>query len=100
MRRPGLDDRVAPAPARSTTAPHAATGGAGVAKAADDAIALAAALDRHAEVEAALKAFEAERIGIGRRIIERARHLGASMRTRSPPRRSGPSPSATTVHRR
>ena len=36
----------------------------------------------HAEVEAALKAFEAERIGIGRRIIERARHLGAYMRTR------------------
>ncbi|MFL5118124.1 MAG: FAD binding domain-containing protein [Microvirga sp.] len=56
--------------------------GAGVAKAVDDAIALAAALDRHAEVEAALRAFEAERIGIGRRIIERARHLGAYMRTR------------------
>jgi 2-polyprenyl-6-methoxyphenol hydroxylase-like FAD-dependent oxidoreductase len=56
--------------------------GAGVAKAADDAIALAAALDAHGDVAAALAAFEAERIGIGRRIIERARHLGAYMRTR------------------
>ena len=56
--------------------------GAGVAKAADDAIALAAALDAHDSVEPALTAFEAERIGIGRRIVERARHLGAYMRTR------------------
>jgi 2-polyprenyl-6-methoxyphenol hydroxylase-like FAD-dependent oxidoreductase len=53
--------------------PHVA---AGVAKAADDAAALAAALD-HGEVEPALRRFEAERLPIGRRIIERARHLGA-----------------------
>jgi 2-polyprenyl-6-methoxyphenol hydroxylase-like FAD-dependent oxidoreductase len=52
--------------------PHVA---AGVAKAADDASALAAALDR-GEIEPALRRFEAERLAVGRRIIERARHLG------------------------
>jgi 2-polyprenyl-6-methoxyphenol hydroxylase-like FAD-dependent oxidoreductase len=55
--------------------------GAGVSKAADDALALASVLDAHDDVEAALRAFEAQRIGVGRRIIERARHLGAYMRT-------------------
>ena len=49
---------------------------AGVAKAADDAAALAAAL-QDSEVEPALRRFEAERLPVGRRIIERARHLGA-----------------------
>jgi 2-polyprenyl-6-methoxyphenol hydroxylase-like FAD-dependent oxidoreductase len=53
--------------------PHVA---AGVAKAADDAAALAAALAAD-EVEPALKAFEAARLPVGERIIERARHLGA-----------------------
>jgi 2-polyprenyl-6-methoxyphenol hydroxylase-like FAD-dependent oxidoreductase len=53
--------------------PHVA---AGVAKAADDAAALAQALDG-VEVEPALKGFEAARLPVGRRIIERARHLGA-----------------------
>jgi 2-polyprenyl-6-methoxyphenol hydroxylase-like FAD-dependent oxidoreductase len=53
--------------------PHVA---AGVAKAADDAAALVAALDV-GEVEPALLRFEAARLPIGRRIIERARHLGA-----------------------
>jgi 2-polyprenyl-6-methoxyphenol hydroxylase-like FAD-dependent oxidoreductase len=53
--------------------------GAGVAKAAADAIALVAALAANAKVEAALQAFECARIGIGKRIIERARHLGAYM---------------------
>jgi 2-polyprenyl-6-methoxyphenol hydroxylase-like FAD-dependent oxidoreductase len=53
--------------------PHVA---AGVAKAADDVAALAAALE-DAEVEPALLRFEAARLPIGRRIIERARHLGA-----------------------
>jgi 2-polyprenyl-6-methoxyphenol hydroxylase-like FAD-dependent oxidoreductase len=53
--------------------PHVA---AGVAKAADDAAALAAAL-QDSEVEPALRRFEAERLPVGRRIIERARHLGA-----------------------
>jgi 2-polyprenyl-6-methoxyphenol hydroxylase-like FAD-dependent oxidoreductase len=53
--------------------PHVA---AGVAKAADDAAALAGALATD-EVEPALRKFEAVRLPIGRRIIERARHLGA-----------------------
>jgi 2-polyprenyl-6-methoxyphenol hydroxylase-like FAD-dependent oxidoreductase len=53
--------------------PHVA---AGVAKAADDAAALVAAL-ADSEVEPALRRFEALRVPIGRRIIERARHLGA-----------------------
>jgi 2-polyprenyl-6-methoxyphenol hydroxylase-like FAD-dependent oxidoreductase len=53
--------------------PHVA---AGVAKAADDAAALAAALDG-SEVEPALRRFEAARLMVGQRIIERARHLGA-----------------------
>jgi 2-polyprenyl-6-methoxyphenol hydroxylase-like FAD-dependent oxidoreductase len=50
--------------------------GAGVSKAADDAAALAQALDGD-DVEAALRRFEAERLPVGNRIIERARHLGA-----------------------
>jgi 2-polyprenyl-6-methoxyphenol hydroxylase-like FAD-dependent oxidoreductase len=53
--------------------PHVA---AGVAKAADDAHTLAAAL-AEGEVEPALRRFEAARLPVGRRIIERARHLGA-----------------------
>ena len=54
--------------------PHVA---AGVAKAADDAAALVAALAAEPAVPAALRRFEAERLPVGRRIIERARHLGA-----------------------
>src|SRR5436190_15496541 len=53
--------------------PHVA---AGVAKAADDAAALVAALAVD-DVAPALQRFEAQRLPIGRRIIERARHLGA-----------------------
>jgi len=53
--------------------PHVA---AGVAKAADDAAALVAAL-KVEEVEPALRRFEAQRLPVGQRIIERARHLGA-----------------------
>src|SRR5207247_4865971 len=53
--------------------PHVA---AGVAKAADDAAALAAALEM-GEIAAALRRFEAARVPVGQRIIERARHLGA-----------------------
>jgi 2-polyprenyl-6-methoxyphenol hydroxylase-like FAD-dependent oxidoreductase len=56
--------------------------GAGVAKAAEDAIALARALAGEDDVEAALAAFEVRRIGVGRRIVERARQLGASLRAR------------------
>jgi 2-polyprenyl-6-methoxyphenol hydroxylase-like FAD-dependent oxidoreductase len=51
--------------------------GAGVAKAAEDALTLAKALAVNADIEAALKQFEQARIGAGERIIARARHLGA-----------------------
>jgi 2-polyprenyl-6-methoxyphenol hydroxylase-like FAD-dependent oxidoreductase len=54
--------------------PHVA---AGVAKAADDAAALCAALAHDDDVATALRRFEAARLPVGRRIIERARHLGA-----------------------
>jgi 2-polyprenyl-6-methoxyphenol hydroxylase-like FAD-dependent oxidoreductase len=54
--------------------PHVA---AGVSKAADDAAALADALQKEASVEPALKRFEAARLAQNHRIIERARHLGA-----------------------
>jgi 2-polyprenyl-6-methoxyphenol hydroxylase-like FAD-dependent oxidoreductase len=54
--------------------PHVA---AGVAKAADDAAALAEALEASADVATALRNFERERLAVGRRIIQRARHLGA-----------------------
>ena len=51
--------------------------GAGVAKAAEDALTLADALADEPDVEAALKRFEGSRVGIGERIIARARRLGA-----------------------
>jgi 2-polyprenyl-6-methoxyphenol hydroxylase-like FAD-dependent oxidoreductase len=54
--------------------PHVA---AGVSKAADDATAVANALQSNDTVEGALKAFEAARLAENHRIIERARHLGA-----------------------
>jgi 2-polyprenyl-6-methoxyphenol hydroxylase-like FAD-dependent oxidoreductase len=50
--------------------------GAGVSKASDDVIALVKALAAD-DVEPALRGFEAERLPVGRRVIERARHLGA-----------------------
>jgi 2-polyprenyl-6-methoxyphenol hydroxylase-like FAD-dependent oxidoreductase len=54
--------------------PHVA---AGVAKAADDAMALVEALGEGSDVEAGLRRFEAKRLPVGQRIIQRARHLGA-----------------------
>jgi 2-polyprenyl-6-methoxyphenol hydroxylase-like FAD-dependent oxidoreductase len=54
--------------------PHVA---AGAAKAADDAMALAAALDGGSDIEASLRAFAAERLATNGRIVEQARHLGA-----------------------
>jgi 2-polyprenyl-6-methoxyphenol hydroxylase-like FAD-dependent oxidoreductase len=51
--------------------------GAGVSKAADDAAALAAALDADDDIDAALRRYERERLDENNRIIERARHLGA-----------------------
>ncbi|MGB6536714.1 MAG: FAD-dependent monooxygenase [Xanthobacteraceae bacterium] len=53
--------------------PHVA---AGVSKAADDAAALAQALETD-DVEAGLRRYQAERLPEGKKIIERARHLGA-----------------------
>ncbi len=53
--------------------PHVA---AGVSKAADDATALATALDGD-DIENALRHFEADRLPENNRIIEHARHLGA-----------------------
>jgi 2-polyprenyl-6-methoxyphenol hydroxylase-like FAD-dependent oxidoreductase len=53
--------------------PHVA---AGLSKAADDAAALATALEND-DVAAALLRFEVERLPEGRKIVERARHLGA-----------------------
>jgi 2-polyprenyl-6-methoxyphenol hydroxylase-like FAD-dependent oxidoreductase len=54
--------------------PHVA---AGVAKAAEDGIAICEALARESDVATALKSFEAARRPVNRRIVERARHLGA-----------------------
>ena len=56
--------------------------GAGVAKAAGDAFALANVLGQDEDIAAALRRFEAERLGVGRRIIQRARHLGAYLQTK------------------
>jgi len=50
--------------------------GAGVSKAADDAAALARALDA-GDVESGLRRFEAERLPVGQRTVAQARHLGA-----------------------
>jgi 2-polyprenyl-6-methoxyphenol hydroxylase-like FAD-dependent oxidoreductase len=51
--------------------------GAGVAKAAADALALADAVAGNDDIEGALRRFEAVRLGVGEKIIARARHLGA-----------------------
>jgi 2-polyprenyl-6-methoxyphenol hydroxylase-like FAD-dependent oxidoreductase len=56
--------------------------GAGVAKAAQDAMVLADALATGSDVESALHAFESARLPIGRRIVMRARDLGAAMQAR------------------
>src|SRR5258708_21134670 len=50
--------------------------GAGVSEACEDAAALADAVGSD-DVEPALVKFEVQRLPVGRRIIERARHLGA-----------------------
>jgi 2-polyprenyl-6-methoxyphenol hydroxylase-like FAD-dependent oxidoreductase len=53
--------------------------GAGVTKGFSDAMALRRALDGHERVEDALRAFDAERLPVGQKILERARRLGAYM---------------------
>ena len=60
--------------------PHVAVG---VAKAAEDAGTLARAIDECGDVERGLARFEELRIDIGRRVIERARHLGAYLQSRA-----------------
>ncbi len=60
--------------------PHVAVG---VAKAAEDAAALAQSIEECGDVEGGLARFEALRIGVGRRVIERARHLGAYLQSRA-----------------
>jgi 2-polyprenyl-6-methoxyphenol hydroxylase-like FAD-dependent oxidoreductase len=55
--------------------------GAGVAKAARDALALAGALRSCESVDSALRDLEASRLPAGRRVVQRARHLGAYMRS-------------------
>jgi len=53
--------------------------GMGVTKAADDAMALTQALNRHDSVDVALRAYERGRLGEGQRIVAHARALGAYM---------------------
>ncbi len=78
--------------------PHVA---AGVSKAVDDAAALVHALSG-GEIETGLRQFEAKRLPVGRRIIERARHLGAYLqatRTAEEEARSGRHSNAEAVIR-
>ncbi|HLK83908.1 MAG TPA: FAD-dependent monooxygenase [Xanthobacteraceae bacterium] len=56
--------------------------GAGVVKAAQDALALMRALESTDDIAAALKAMEAAQVPFGRRIVARARALGASLQPR------------------
>jgi 2-polyprenyl-6-methoxyphenol hydroxylase-like FAD-dependent oxidoreductase len=70
--------------------------GAGVTKAAVDAVALANCLAHEADVSRALTAFEALRLPVGRRIIARARHLGAYMQAQ---RRTPQEQAAAERHR-
>jgi len=60
--------------------PHVAVG---VAKAAEDALALAQSIDECGDVGRGLARFEAVRLPVGRRVIERARHLGAYLQSRA-----------------
>jgi 2-polyprenyl-6-methoxyphenol hydroxylase-like FAD-dependent oxidoreductase len=62
--------------AASTARPHV---GFGVSKAGVDAQALAAALDRYDDIDAALAKYNSERQPIGERIVQHARRLGAQL---------------------
>ena len=53
--------------------------GAGVTKAVQDALALVLALDAEPDVPTAVQHFSDERVPAGRRLVQRARHLGAYM---------------------
>jgi 2-polyprenyl-6-methoxyphenol hydroxylase-like FAD-dependent oxidoreductase len=71
---------------------------AGVTKAALDAQVLADALATDANFEAALAAYECERLSFGGKIVAHARHLGAHLETHDKPgqalreRETGPRP--------
>jgi 2-polyprenyl-6-methoxyphenol hydroxylase-like FAD-dependent oxidoreductase len=56
--------------------------GGGVVKAAEDAAALAECLDVGPTVEAALRAYEARRLPVGRRFVAQARRLGCYLKYR------------------
>jgi 2-polyprenyl-6-methoxyphenol hydroxylase-like FAD-dependent oxidoreductase len=56
--------------------------GAGVVKAARDALALMRALEGEGDTAAALKRMEATQLPFGRRIVARARELGACLQPR------------------
>jgi 2-polyprenyl-6-methoxyphenol hydroxylase-like FAD-dependent oxidoreductase len=60
--------------------PHVAVG---VAKAAEDALTLARSIDEVGDVEHGLARFETLRLPVSRRVIERARHLGAYLQSRA-----------------
>ena len=53
--------------------------GAGVTKAAEDAVSLSAALDTCHRLDDALAQYQAERLPAGQRLVRRGRHLGAYM---------------------
>jgi 2-polyprenyl-6-methoxyphenol hydroxylase-like FAD-dependent oxidoreductase len=54
--------------------------GAGVVKGVEDAAVLAACLDAEPGIEAGLRAYEAQRIGIGRQFVAQARRLGCYLK--------------------
>lgn len=60
--------------------PHVA---AGVIKAAEDVLTMVKALDEEPTVPAALERFSAERLAVGRRILARAREMGAGYKARA-----------------
>ncbi len=68
--------------------PHVA---AGIIKAADDVLALVRFLDEAGEVADALQGYEAERVPVGRRIVAKARAMGASYKARPPGAAAAPS---------
>ena len=72
--------------------------GAGVTKAAEDALALARALAGSEDLDAALAAFEAERLTVNRSIIAQARRLGAVLEPGGD-KACGPLPNAETLLR-
>jgi 2-polyprenyl-6-methoxyphenol hydroxylase-like FAD-dependent oxidoreductase len=71
--------------------------GMGTTKAASDARVLADRLARHEDIEAALAAYEADRLDYGRRVVRRGRRLGAYLQAQIT---SGDEPRLTEHFRR